>query len=277
MTSQAGAMGRNLPRVFSIANQKGGVGKTTTAINLGAALAQAGEKVLVVDVDPQGNASTGIGITRNDRQTSTYDVLTGRTSLAESLHATATPNLYVVPATIDLSGVETEVANDRDRAYRLREAVAKLSEDAGNGVPEISYILIDCPPSLNILTLNAMVAATGVIVPVQCEFFALEGVLQLKETIAEIRNTINPVLDIQGVVLTMYDKRSKLAAQVEEEVRKYFGVKVYSTVIPRNVRIAEAPSFGQTVIEYDKACTGSKAYIELARELIGQTQQMAAE
>ncbi len=277
MTSQVSALGRSLPRVFAIANQKGGVGKTTTAINLGAALAQAGEKVLVVDVDPQGNASTGIGITRQDRHTSTYDVLVGRTTLAEALHATGTSNLFVVPATIDLSGVETEVANDRDRAYRLREAVAQLAKDAGNGVPDISYILIDCPPSLNILTLNAMVAASGVIVPVQCEFFALEGVLQLKETITEIRNSINPALDIQGVVLTMYDRRSKLAAQVEDEVRKYFGVKVYSTVIPRNVRIAEAPSFGQTVIEYDKACTGSKAYIELARELIGQTQQMAAE
>ncbi len=266
------------PRVIAIANQKGGVGKTTTAINLGTALAAVGEKVLVLDLDPQGNASTGLGIALEGRIRTSFDVLTGASSLMETSVATAVPNLHVVPASNDLVGVESVLPNDAQRAFKLRDACAALvgQQRARPGEAQYNYLLIDCPPSLNVLTLNALSAAHAVIVPVQCEFFALEGISQLKETIDQIRATLNPSLEIQGVVLTMHDARLSLSKEVAEEVRAFFGPKVYETIIPRNTRVAEAPSHGKPILLYDYDCAGSQAYIRLATELIERERRFKA-
>ena len=258
------------PRVISIANQKGGVGKTTTAINLGTALAAVGERVLVLDLDPQGNASTGLGIAANARHKTSYEVLTGEASLLDACIPTAVPGLFVVPANNDLVGIEAALANDGTRPFKLRDAVGALIGQQRSRPQDVpfSYVLIDCPPSLNVLTLNAMSAAHAVLVPVQCEFFALEGISQLKDTIDQIRATLNPQLEIQGVVLTMHDARTSLSKEVAENVRAFFGPKVYETVIPRNTRVAEAPSHGKPILLYDYDCAGSQAYIRLATEII---------
>ncbi|MFN3625943.1 MAG: ParA family protein [Hyphomicrobium sp.] len=256
-------------RTLAIANQKGGVGKTTTAINLGTALASIGERVLVIDLDPQGNASTGLGIDIEARPRTSYDVLTGGAGLIECSLPTAVPGLYVVPANNDLVGIESELT-DSNRPFRLRDAVSALGARQ-RGLPDdqrFNYILIDCPPSLNLLTLNALSAANAVLVPVQCEFFALEGISQLKESIDQIRATLNPSLEIQGVVLTMHDARTSLSKEVAENVRAFFGPKVYETIIPRNTRVAEAPSHGKPILLYDFDCAGSQAYIKLATEII---------
>ena len=258
-------MGRkNIPRILTIANQKGGVGKTTTAINLATALAAIDKTVLIIDLDPQGNASTGLGIDRNKRDISTYDMLTGRAGLAETLVATAVPRLYVSPSTLDLLGVEMEISQLPDRAYRLKNAIAEY-------IPNeicFDFILIDCPPSLNLLTINAMAAATALIVPLQCEFFALEGLSQLLQTVEQVRKTVNADLKIHGIALTMYDPRNNLSNQVVEDVREFMGDQVYNTIIPRNVRISEAPSHGKPAILYDLKCAGSQAYLKLAAEVI---------
>jgi len=253
------------PRVLVVANQKGGVGKTTTAINLGTALAAVGEPTLVIDIDPQGNASTGLGIHRQDRKLTTYEVLTGQAKLADAVVKTRIPGLSLVPATVDLSGAELELADMPRRNFILKDA---LDEYSVHGENPFSYVLIDCPPSLTLLTLNAMAAADAVMVPLQCEFFALEGLSQLMKTIELVRDRLNPTLEIQGVVLTMFDKRNKLSDQVAADVRETLGEKVYSTVIPRNVRISEAPSHGVPALVYDLRCPGSQAYIKLAGELI---------
>jgi chromosome partitioning protein len=253
------------PRILVVANQKGGVGKTTTAINLGTALAAVGESTLVIDIDPQGNASTGLGIHRQDRKLTIYEVLTGEAALAEAIVSTRIPGLSLVPATVDLSGAELELAGMARRNFILRDA---LEEYSVHGENKFSYVLIDCPPSLTLLTLNAMAAADAVMVPLQCEFFALEGLSQLMKTIELVRDKLNPTLEIQGVVLTMFDKRNKLSDQVADDVRATLGEKVYSTVIPRNVRISEAPSHGVPALVYDLRCPGSQAYIKLAGELI---------
>jgi chromosome partitioning protein len=256
---------RKRPRVLVVANQKGGVGKTTTAINLGTALAAIGEPTLVVDIDPQGNASTGLGVPRQERKVTTYDVLTGQARLAEAIIATRIPRLSLVASTVDLSGAELEMIDMERRNYRLKDA---LEEYSVYGESQFSYVLIDCPPSLTLLTVNAMVAADAVMVPLQCEFFALEGLSQLLKTIELVRAKLNPKLEIQGIVLTMFDKRNKLSDQVAADVRENMGEKVYSTVIPRNVRISEAPSHGLPALVYDLRCPGSQAYIKLAGELI---------
>ncbi len=263
-------------RVLAIANQKGGVGKTTTAINLGTALAAIGERVLVVDLDPQGNASTGLGIPAESRRLTSYDVLVGQSSLLEAAQPTSVPGLAVVPANSDLVGLETDLMSDGNRAFRLRGAVTKLNAQARNMAEAYNYVLIDCPPSLNLMTLNAMTAANAVLVPVQCEFFALEGISQLKETIDQIRGTLNPQLEIQGVVLTMHDARTTLSREVADNVRSFFGPKVYETVIPRNTRVAEAPSHGKPLLLYDYDCAGSQAYIRLATEIIERERRYKA-
>jgi chromosome partitioning protein len=265
-------------RVLAVANQKGGVGKTTTAINLGTALAAIGERVLVIDLDPQGNASTGLGVAPEVRSRTAYDVMVGGCSLTDAAVATAVPGLSVVPANSDLVGIEHDLINDAGRPYKLRDAVTALvgRARATAGQPSISYILIDCPPSLNLLTLNALAAANAVIVPVQCEFFALEGISQLKESIDQIRATLNPRLEIQGVVLTMHDARTSLSREVADNVRAFFGPKVYESVIPRNTRVAEAPSHGKPILLYDYDCAGSQAYIRLATEIIERERQTKA-
>ncbi len=266
------------PRVLAIANQKGGVGKTTTAINLSTALVAVGERVLVVDLDSQGNASTGLGIEPANRVYTSYDVMVGNVSLAKSALRTAVPGLDLVPANSDLVGLEADLIHESDRPFRLRDAVAELLQYC-EGLPEdesYSYLLIDCPPSVNILTLNAMTAADAVLVPVQCEFFALEGISQFKETIDQIRGSLNPVLEIQGVVLTMHDARTSLSKEVAQNVREFFGPKVYNTVIPRNTRVAEAPSHGKPLLLYDYECAGSQAYIRLATEIIERERQFKA-
>lgn len=263
------------PRVLALANQKGGVGKTTTAINLATALAAVGERVLIVDLDPQGNASTGLGLMREDRDISTYDVLIKRNTIAEGVVMTDVPNVAIIPSTLDLLGVELTIANEADRAFRLREAVRSLQGFTIEGGP-ITYVLIDCPPSLNLLTINALASADAVLVPLQCEFFALEGLSQLLQTIEQIRTTLNPGLYIQGVVMTMYDKRNNLSEQVLSDVRSEMGDLVYDTVIPRNVRLSEAPSFGKPALLYDLKCAGSQAYLRLATEVIRRERQLKA-
>ena len=262
------------PRVLVLANQKGGVGKTTTAINLGTALAAIGEKVLLVDLDPQGNASTGLGIDRRSRSTSTYHVLTGERSLAAVAQPTAVPNLYVAPSTMDLLGVDLEIASQKDRTYRLRHALRELAADTA-GVA-FSYVLVDCPPSLNLLTVNALAAADSVLVPLQCEFFALEGLSQLLATVEQVRRSLNQALEIHGILLTMFDPRNNLATQVVADVRSFMGDKVYDTVIPRNVRVSEAPSHGKPVLLYDLKCAGSQAYLKLASEVIQRERHLQA-
>ena len=262
-------------RVLAIANQKGGVGKTTTAINLGTALAAIGEHVLVIDLDPQGNASTGLGIDRRSRRHSTYDVLIGEATLRDAIVATAVPRLHLAPSTLDLSGLELEIGQARDRAFRLRSAVAPLGK-AEPGGPQFTYVLVDCPPSLNLLTVNAMAAANAILVPLQCEFFALEGLSQLLKTVETVRQQLNPDLVIHGVVLTMYDARNNLSAQVVADVRQFMGRKVYDTVIPRNVRVSEAPSYGKPVLLYDLKCIGSQAYLRLASEIIQREKALRA-
>lgn len=249
-------------RIITIANQKGGVGKTTTAINLATALAAIGQRVLIVDLDPQGNASTGLGIDRRNRKVSSYDILVGEASVGGAAVETAVPNLSIVPSTMDLLGFEMEISQASDRAFRLKKAL--VSE----GAEKFDYILLDCPPSFNLLTMNAMAAADSVLVPLQCEFFALEGLSQLLETVDQVRRTVNPKLDIQGIVLTMFDARNNLAQQVVNDVRTYLGEKVYQTLIPRNVRVSEAPSYGKPAILYDLKCAGSQAYLQLASEVI---------
>ncbi|HEX5281483.1 MAG TPA: ParA family protein [Micropepsaceae bacterium] len=251
-------------RTLVIANQKGGVGKTTTAINLGTALAAVGERVLILDLDPQGNASTGLGVARSERKLSTYDVLTGGALMSDAVVPTKIPGLSLVPSTIDLSGAEPELMGQPRRNFRLREALDIFAATD----PEISYVLIDCPPALTLLTINAMVAADAAVVPLVCEFFPLEGLSQLVNTIELVRNSLNPKLELQGVVLTMFDKRNALTEQVAADVRAHFGEKVYHTVIPRNVRLSEAPSHGLPALIYDVKCAGSQAYIRLAAELI---------
>jgi chromosome partitioning protein len=262
------------PRVLAIANQKGGVGKTTTAINLGTALAAIGEHVLIVDLDPQGNASTGLGIERRSRRTSTYDVLTGAAPMRDAVLPTAVPQLYIAPSTLDLSGLELEIGQQRDRAFRLRNALRQLN--TGARPYDFTYVLVDCPPSLNLLTVNAMAAAVSILVPLQCEFFALEGLSQLLKTVEQVKTTLNPTLSIHGVVLTMYDSRNNLSNQVVADVRQFMGSKVYETIIPRNVRISEAPSYGKPVLVYDLKCVGSEAYLRLATEIIQREKALKA-
>jgi chromosome partitioning protein len=250
-------------RVLVVANQKGGVGKTTTAINLGTALAAVGEKVLLVDSDPQGNASTGLGVGRALRKHTLYDVLMGEKTMEQAVVATSVPGLDIIPADPDLSGVELELGHQARRSFKLRDAIDPIRQSGA-----YSYVLIDCPPSLNLLTVNAMAAADAVLVPLQCEFFALEGLSQLMRTVDLVRGSLNPNLEIQGVVLTMYDRRNSLSEQVAGDVRAHFGEAVYQTVIPRNVRVSEAPSFGKPVLVYDLKCAGSQAYLRLAREVV---------
>jgi chromosome partitioning protein len=265
------------PRVFAVANQKGGVGKTTTTINLATALAAVGERVLIIDLDPQGNASTGMGIPPSARSRTSYDVLANGMGLAQAALPTAIPGLHVVPANADLVGIDALLGQDNNRFYRLRDAVRTLgSAGRANADHAFHYVLIDCPPSLSLMTLNAMTAADALLVPVQCEFFALEGISQLKDTVDQIKTTLNPALEIQGVVLTMHDARTSLSREVADNVRAFFGPKVYETMIPRNTRVAEAPSHGKPLLLYDYECSGSQAYIRLATEIIQRERQARA-
>jgi chromosome partitioning protein len=268
-TSGIFASGIFAPRILALANQKGGVGKTTTAINLGTALAAIGERVLIVDLDPQGNASTGLGIDRKSRKASTYHVLSGEMNLASVVQDSAVPNLSIAPSTLDLLGVEIEIAGHKDRTHKLKNALQDLGD-------RFTYVLIDCPPSLSLITINALTAASAVLVPLQCEFFALEGLSQLLSTVEQVRAVLNPGLVIQGVVLTMYDPRNNLSNQVMDDVRGFMGDKVYQTVIPRNVRVSEAPSYGKPVLLYDLKCAGSQAYLKLASEVIQRERSLRA-
>jgi chromosome partitioning protein len=261
-------------RILAVANQKGGVGKTTTAINLGTALAAIGERVLVIDLDPQGNASTGLGIVRQPNQHSTYHVLVGEAELSAVIRDSGIPGLDCAPSTMDLLGAELELADFERKTHRLLDAIRKLNDSSGKSI--YSYILIDCPPSLNLLTINSLSAADAVLVPLQCEFFALEGLSQLLKTVERVKTTLNPKLAIQGIVLTMFDRRNSLSEQVAQDVRSVLGEKVYETVIPRNVRISEAPSHGRPVLLYDHACLGSQAYIHLASEVIRRERALKA-
>ena len=250
----------DLPRILAIANQKGGVGKTTTSVNLGASLAEMGFRVLVVDLDPQGNATTGLGVNSREVEGSIYDVIMSDAAVEDCIEPTSLKNLFVVPATIDLAGAEIELVPAFSRELKLRRALHEIRDD-------YDYILIDCPPSLGLLTVNGLAAADDVLVPIQCEYYALEGLSQLIRNVALVRTNLNPTLDVRGIVLTMYDARTKLADQVEQEVRRHFGRTVYLTVIPRTVRLSEAPSFGQPIILFDPTSRGAVAYRELAKEV----------
>lgn len=262
-------MSTNPTRILAVANQKGGVGKTTTAINLGTALAAVGRKVLVIDFDAQGNASTGLGITRPERHLTSYDIVVDDVFLGDTILGTLVPRLDIVTGDENLSGVETGLVDNPRRSYKLRDAIQRyMAAIDERGLTRYDYILIDCPPSLSALTINAMTAAHSLLVPLQCEFLALEGLSQLLRTIEVVRSGLNPELDIQGVVLTMYDRRNNLSDQVADEVRAVLGTKVYNTVIPRNVRLSEAPSFGKPALLYDYRCPGSEAYIRLASEML---------
>lgn len=256
-------------RIIAIANQKGGVGKTTTAINLGTALAATHRSVVIYDMDPQGNASTGLGIPQAHRHPNAYHVLIGEARLADAVKPTLVPGLRIVPSGVDLSGAEIELATLPKREAYLRQALT-------DGPDRPDYILIDCPPALGLLTINALVAAQAVLVPLQCEFFALEGIAHLMRTIERVRRAYNPDLEIQGIVLTMFDRRNKLSDVVATDVRTHFGEKVYQTVIPRNVRVSEAPSHGRPVLVYDMACAGSQAYLHLASEVLRREQAVVA-
>ena len=258
-----------MPRIKAIANRKGGVGKTTTTVNVATAMAAAGKKVLVVDLDPQGNASTSMGVDKRGRMASSYEVLLGDKRLAEAIVWTEIPNFSLVPSSADLAGAEVELVDMEKREYALKNA---LKKDAVN----YDYILIDCPPSLSLVTINALVAADAVIVPLQCEFLALEGITDLIRNINQIKRKFNPKLELQGVVLTMYDRRNNLSQMVEDDVRNFFGKKVYQTVIPRNVRISEAPSHGKPVLIYDFKCPGSQAYISLTGEVLKREKELLA-
>ena len=255
-----------MPRLIAVANQKGGVGKTTTTINLGAGLARMGRRVLLVDLDPQGNASTGLGLAREDRPVTSYDLLLGTVALRDAARPTGVANLALVPATTDLSSADMDLTANARRSILLRNALGPDALAAAGA----DYVLIDCPPSLNLLTVNALVAAGSVLVPLQSEFFALEGLSQLMMTIRDIRQSANPGLRIEGVVLTMSDRRNNLSQQVEADARENLGELVFRTVIPRNVRLSEAPSYAMTVFDYDPASTGSAAYLALARELVAR-------
>jgi chromosome partitioning protein len=250
----------DLPAILAIANQKGGVGKTTTAVNLGASLAELGHRVLVIDLDPQGNATTGLGINPRNLETSIYDVVMNDVPVEDCVEPTSLKNLFVVPATIDLAGAEIELVPAFSRELKLRRALEDVRDD-------YDFVLIDCPPSLGLLTVNGLAAADAVVVPIQCEYYALEGLGQLLRNVALVRNNLNPTLDVRGIVLTMYDARTKLADQVEQEVRGHFGPKVYRSVVPRTVRLSEAPSFGQPIIVFDPTSRGAIAYRELAKEV----------
>ncbi|MFQ5764493.1 MAG: ParA family protein [Rhodospirillales bacterium] len=256
-------------RTIAVANQKGGVGKTTTTINLATALAAIRQKVLIIDLDPQGNASTGLGVPREYREPNTYHVLIGEAGVVEAARETEIPGLHIVPSGIDLSGAEIELVGLDRRESCLRDAL-------GAGAGDYDYVLIDCPPALGLLTVNALVAAQAVLVPLQCEFFALEGISQLLITIERVKAAFNPGLDIQGIVLTMHDQRNNLSHMVANDVRDHFGEKVYKTVIPRNVRVSEAPSHGRPVIVYDLNCAGSQAYLDLAGEIIHRERRLSA-
>lgn len=258
-----------MPRVLAIANRKGGVGKTTTTVNVATAMAAAGKKVLVIDLDPQGNASTSMGVNKRGRMASSYEVLIGQTRLSEAIVWTEIPNFSIIPSSPDLAGAEIELVDVERREFALKDA---LSKEAVN----YDYVLVDCPPSLSLVTINALVAANAVIVPLQCEFLALEGITDLIRNINQIKRKFNPDLELQGVVLTMYDKRNNLTQMVEEDVRNFFGKKVYQTVIPRNVRISEAPSHGKPVLIYDFKCPGSQAYISLAGEVLKREKELLA-
>ena len=251
----------NLSRIIAIVNQKGGVGKTTTSINLAAALTKLGKTVLLIDIDPQGNASTGLGISRRQRDKTIYHILTEGLELDAAIQPTEVDGLSIIPSHIDLSAAEMEIGNVDGRTVILRNAIERSQA-------KFDYVLFDCPPALNLLTINALAASRSVIVPLQCEFFALEGLSQLLQTIEMAKANINPNLAIDGVMLTMFDKRNRLSAQVAADVRKHLGRAVFKTIIPRNVRIAEAPSFGQPVLIYDPDCAGSLAYMELAQEML---------
>ncbi len=258
-----------MPRIIAIANRKGGVGKTTTTVNVATAMAAAGKKVLLIDLDPQGNASTSMGVNKRGRMISSYEVLIGEAKLSEAVVWTEIPNFSIVPSSEDLAGAEIELVDVEKREFALKNA---LKEEAVN----YDYILIDCPPSLSLITINALVAANAVIVPLQCEFLALEGITDLIRNINQIKRVFNPDLELQGVVLTMYDRRNNLTQQVEEDVRNFFGKKVYQTVIPRNVKISEAPSHGKPVLIYDFKCPGSQAYISLTGEVLKREKELLA-
>ena len=255
-------------KIISIINQKGGVGKTTTVINLAAGLSMRGKKVLVIDLDPQGNATTGLGLSNTSSSDMTiYNVLNGNKKISEVIQSTSFENLNLITSNVDLSGLEVETAGDSRRAFKLKDELTAILNDSR---ASYDYILLDCPPSLSLLTIMALVASDALVVPLQTEFFALEGLTQLMKTIERIKSNLNPSLDIRGILLTMYDKRNKLSAQVESEARSYFKEKVYGTVVPRNVRLSEAPSHGIPVLLYDKSCPGSKAYSSFTDEFLDQ-------
>ncbi|HEY9040266.1 MAG TPA: AAA family ATPase [Roseovarius sp.] len=262
----------NGPRIIAVANQKGGVGKTTTTINLGAALAEQGLRVLIVDLDPQGNASTGLGIEAENREFTTYELLLEDIDLGQVIQPTRSENLMIIPATVDLSSADIELISNEKRSFLLHDALRQTAMDRY----DLDYVLIDCPPSLNLLTVNAMVAAHSVLVPLQSEFFALEGLSQLMLTIREVRQSANPKLGIEGVVLTMFDARNNLSGQVEKDARDNLGDLVFKTLIPRNVRLSEAPSYSMSVLDYDSQSRGAEAYRALATELIKNRAPVAA-
>ena len=259
-------------KIISVINQKGGVGKTTTVINLAAGLTMKGKKILVIDLDPQGNATTGLGLSNTGNSDRTiYSVLNGYKKISEVIQPTGFENLYLVTSNVDLSGLEVETAGDSRRAFKLKDELTAILNDSG---ALYDYILIDCPPSLSLLTIMALVASDALVVPLQTEFFALEGLTQLMKTIERIKSNLNPSLDIRGILLTMYDKRNKLSGEVEQEARNYFKEKVYSSVVPRNVRLSEAPSHGMPVLLYDKSCPGSKAYFSFTDEFLSQDKKV---